>query len=126
MGTAAVAMHADPRFRALRRRLTVFIFPMSIAFMAWYLLYVIMSGYARDLMSVVLFGSVNLALLFGLLQFISTFGIALVYSRYAARRLDPLSTELRVELENGDAAGAGVASADNRDAEPTTMREAGA
>lgn len=104
-GPVAVAIHADPRFQALWRRLTVFVFPMSIAFMAWYLLYVFMSGYARDLMSVILFGSVNVALLFGLLQFVTTFGIAVVYSRYAARRLDPLSSELRAELD-GAASGA--------------------
>ncbi|MCF6521570.1 DUF485 domain-containing protein [Streptomyces sp. JJ36] len=95
----AVAMHGDPRFQDLKRRLMVFVFPMSIAFFAWYLLYVLMSAYARDVMATELFGRVNLALVFGLLQFVSTFGIAVLYSRFAARRLDPLAGSLRAELD---------------------------
>lgn len=91
-------MHTDPRFLELKRRLVVFAFPMSIAFLIWYLLYVLMSAYARDVMATVLFDRVNLALVFGLLQFITTFGIAILYSRYAVRRLDPLASELCDEL----------------------------
>ncbi|PSK86256.1 uncharacterized membrane protein (DUF485 family) [Murinocardiopsis flavida] len=101
----SVAMHSDPRFIELKRRLRIFIFPMSAAFLAWYLLYVLMSAYARDFMATVLFGQVNVALLFGLLQFVTTFGIAILYSRYAGARLDPLSEKLRDELNNGSGPG---------------------
>ncbi|MFD6950231.1 hypothetical protein A6A08_21575 [Nocardiopsis sp. TSRI0078] len=96
-----VAMHSDPRFVELKKRLYAFVFPMSIAFMAWYLLYVLMSAFGRDLMGVVLFGSVNVALLFGILQFVSTFGIAVVYTNYARRKLDSQAVELRDELHHG-------------------------
>lgn len=91
-------MHTDPRFRELKRRLVSFVFPMSVAFLAWYVLYVLMSAYARGVMSHELIGSMNVALVFGLLQFVTTFGIAVLYSRYADRRLDPLAGELRDEL----------------------------
>ncbi|MBB4932583.1 uncharacterized membrane protein (DUF485 family) [Lipingzhangella halophila] len=94
----SVAMHSDPRFIELKKRLRVFVFPMSLAFMAWYLLYVLMSAYARDVMGTVLVGPINVALVFGVLQFASTFGIAILYSRYASRRLDPLAEELLTEL----------------------------
>lgn len=100
---ADIAMHRDPRFLELKRRLVSFVFPMSAAFLVWYLTYVVMSAYARDIMAVQVFGRVNLALVFGLLQFFSTFGIAILYSRYAARRLDPLSSELCDELTGGSA-----------------------
>ncbi|GAA2444555.1 DUF485 domain-containing protein [Streptomyces macrosporus] len=93
-----VAMHSDPRFLDLKRRLTRFVFPASVAFLAWYLLYVVMSVYARGVMSTVLFGDVNVALVFGVLQFVTTFGIAILYSRYADRRLDPVADDLRAEL----------------------------
>lgn len=95
-------MHGDPRFTELKRRLRVFVFPMSIAFFAWYLLYVLMSAFTRDLMATVVVGPVNVALVFGVLQFISTFGIAFAYSAYANRRLDPLANELRAELTRAD------------------------
>ncbi|WP_338017961.1 DUF485 domain-containing protein [Streptomyces taklimakanensis] len=99
-----VAMHGDPRFENLKRSLMAFVLPMSIAFLAWYLLYVLMSAYARGVMSTVLFGDVNVALVFGLLQFASTFGIAILYSRYAGRKVDPLADDLRAELTGaGDA-----------------------
>src|SRR5690606_8044306 len=97
----SVAMHDDPRFRELRSRLLRFVFPLSIGFLTWYLLYVVMSVYARDFMATKVVGSVNIALVFGLLQFVSTFGIAIWYSRYAGRRLDPLADQLRQELEGG-------------------------
>ncbi|MBW1604055.1 DUF485 domain-containing protein [Streptomyces sp. JJ66] len=102
-----VAMHTDARFLELKRRLLVFVLPMSVAFLVWYLLYVLMSAYAREVMATVLFGTVNLALVFGLLQFVTTFGIAVLYSRYASRRLDRLADDLRGELtgEPHDAGG---------------------
>ncbi|MDT0267744.1 DUF485 domain-containing protein [Streptomyces sp. DSM 44915] len=92
-------MHADPRFVELRGRLLRFVVPASIAFLSWYLLYVLMSAFARGVMSTKVVGSVNIALVFGLLQFVTTFGIAILYSRYTNRRYDPLADELRDELE---------------------------
>ncbi|WP_028650073.1 DUF485 domain-containing protein [Nocardiopsis sp. CNT312] len=95
---ALIAMHSDPRFNELKRRLYRFVFPMSVAFLAWFFLYVLMSAFARDLMGTVLFGNVNFALVFGLLQFASTFGIAVAYTSYARGKLDPQATELHDEL----------------------------
>ncbi|TDC79636.1 DUF485 domain-containing protein [Streptomyces hainanensis] len=97
----SAAMHDDPRFLELRSRLVRFVLPASIGFLAWYVLYVLMSAYARDVMSTKVVGSANVALFFGLLQFVTTFGIAILYSRYANRRFDPLADELREELEAG-------------------------
>lgn len=99
--SAYVTMHADPRFIDLKHRLYRFIFPMSIAFMAWYLLYVLMTAFGRDVMGIDLFGGVNVALIFGILQFVSTFGIAILYTMYANRNFDSRAAELRAELQNG-------------------------
>ena len=42
-----------------------------------------------------LFGSnINVALVFGLLQFVTTFALAWLYSRFSTARLDPLAREL--------------------------------
>ncbi|WP_423229125.1 DUF485 domain-containing protein [Thermostaphylospora chromogena] len=72
---------------------------MTAAFLAWYLLYVVLSGWARDFMGTELFGNINIALIFGLLQFVSTFGIAWAYSRHAEKKLDPIADKLRHEVE---------------------------
>src|SRR5215210_5406464 len=66
-------------FREVRRRTGVFVIPATAAFLGWYLLYVVMSNWAHDFMSQKVFGHVNVALIFGLLQFVSTFLIAWLY-----------------------------------------------
>lgn len=88
-------------FDALRRALRRFVFPMTAAFLAWYALYVLLSAYARDFMSIKVAGHINVALIFGLLQFLSTFLIAWLYARYADRKLDPIADRLRSQIENG-------------------------
>jgi uncharacterized membrane protein (DUF485 family) len=92
-------MDADPRFVELRRRFRNFVFPMTVAFLAWYLLYVLLSAFGRGFMDAKVVGNINVAFCFGLLQFVSTFVIAWLYSRFADTRLDPLAAELREELE---------------------------
>ena len=94
-----VAMHSDPKFVLLKQRLYRFIFPTSLAFMAWYLLYVLMSAFARDLMSTPVLGQLNLAFVFGILQFATTFGIAIAYSSYSRKNLDPAAGDVRDALD---------------------------
>lgn len=94
-------VQASPDFQELRRRFRNFAFPMTAAFLAWYLLYVVMSGWARDFMGTKLLGHLNVALLFGVLQFVSTFAIAWLYARHADRELDTLAGKLRREVEGG-------------------------
>ncbi len=86
-------------FIQLRRRLRGFVFPMTAAFLAWYLLYVLLSDYAHEFMSTKVFGNINLGLIFGLLQFVSTFVITTLYVRHANKNLDPLAEKLRNEIE---------------------------
>ncbi|GAA2742421.1 DUF485 domain-containing protein [Kitasatospora cinereorecta] len=89
-------------FQHLRRSFRGFAFPVTAAFLLWYLLYVLLSSYAPDFMGTTVFGHVNVALVMGLLQFASTFAIAAWYARYAGRRLDPPAAELR-ERHAGEA-----------------------
>ena len=94
-------LHATPEFAELRRRYRGFVFPATVAFLAWYLLYVILSGWATDFMSTQVVGNINVALIFGLLQFVTTFGLAYVYSRYSTSKLDPLARQLDGEYRKG-------------------------
>lgn len=84
-----VAIHGSPEFTELRRRFRTFAFPMSALFFTWYLTYVLLAAYARDLMSHRIVGSVNVAFVLGLLQFVSTIAITVGYLRYARRKIDP-------------------------------------
>jgi uncharacterized membrane protein (DUF485 family) len=90
-----------PEFDNLRRVFRRFVFPATVAFLVWYGLYVVMSAYARGFMDAKVVGHINVALVFGLLQFVSTFLIAWLYMRYAGRNIDPLADQLRSEVEEG-------------------------
>jgi uncharacterized membrane protein (DUF485 family) len=98
-GTPWEATQASEEFQSLKRALRRFVFPATVAFLAWYLLYVLMAGYARGVMDTKVLGNINVAYVFGLLQFLSTFAIAYVYARYAEKHLDPTSTAIRERLE---------------------------
>jgi uncharacterized membrane protein (DUF485 family) len=100
-----VEVARSPQFDTLRRALRRFVFPMTAVFLVWYALYVLMSAYARGFMNTRVVGHINIALIFGLLQFVSTFVIAWLYARYARRRLDPLSAQLKAEIEGSSAEG---------------------
>lgn len=94
-------MAAAPEFAELRRRYRGFVFPATIAFLTWYLLYVLMSNWAGDFMNIQLVGNINVALVFGLLQFVTTFLLAYAYSRFSTAKLDPLAAELLDTYEKG-------------------------
>ena len=98
-----VAVAQTQEFDRLRRTLRGFVFPMTAAFFLWYLLYVVLSAYARDFMGTKVVGNINVALVFGLLQFLTTFLIAWLYARFASRKLDPLADEIRDSMNNGGA-----------------------
>ncbi|CCH85695.1 conserved protein of unknown function [Modestobacter italicus] len=89
----------SPEFTELRRRFRSFAVPMTVAFLAWYLLYVLLSTYAPDFMATEVFGNVNIGLLLGLGQFVSTFLITSLYVRHAGRSTDPIADEMRNRLE---------------------------
>jgi uncharacterized membrane protein (DUF485 family) len=89
-------------FRELQRRHRVFVFPLAAVFLIWYFVYVLLAAYAHDFMATPVIGSVNVGLLFGLGQFVTTFVITMAYVRYANRRLDPSAEAIRDELEAGE------------------------
>ncbi|GAA3234997.1 DUF485 domain-containing protein [Nonomuraea helvata] len=92
-------MQESSDFQELKRRFRAWTFPMTVAFFVWYLLYVVLSGWARGFMGIKLIGEINVGLVFGLLQFVSTFLIAWAYARHAEKKLDPIADKLRHEVE---------------------------
>jgi uncharacterized membrane protein (DUF485 family) len=101
-GTVYEEMQSSPEFVELRRKLRRFVFPMSAAFLVWYLLYVLLASYAPGFMAIPVFGNINIGLIVGLLQFVSTFVITTVYVRYANRHLDPAAEKLREQIEGAE------------------------
>ncbi|MDV3223485.1 DUF485 domain-containing protein [Intrasporangium sp.] len=107
MSNEAQAPVADDRFAELqnseefielRRRFRRFVFPMTIAFLAWYFLYVLLSVFAKDFMGTRVFGDITWGLILGLLQFVTTFAITMYYARWADREFDPRAAALAEKM----------------------------
>ncbi|MEV1047424.1 DUF485 domain-containing protein [Streptomyces sp. NPDC049916] len=96
---AYVAAQASEEFADLRRSYRSFAFPLTVAFVTWYLLYVLLCSYADGFMSTRVVGNINVALVLGLAQFATTFLIAWLYSRHAAGKLDPKAEAIKSRME---------------------------
>ena len=89
------AIRQTPEFLRLRRRLARFVWPAIGFFLCWYLTYVLLAAYAPGLMSRPVLGNVNLGLLLGLSQFVTTVLIMVGYGRFTRRHIDPEVAALR-------------------------------
>ena len=90
---------ASPEFQDLKRKFRGFAFPLTIAFLAWYFLYVILTAFAREWIATPVIGNINIALVLGLLQFASTFLIMWLYERHSSKNLDAASEKIRDQVD---------------------------
>lgn len=102
-GTTHEQVAASEDFAALKRTFRTFIFPMTALFLVWYFLYVLLAAFAPGFMGTPVFGNVNLGLLFGLGQFVSTFAITMAYRSWANKKYDHAAEQLRARIEGGAA-----------------------
>jgi uncharacterized membrane protein (DUF485 family) len=103
------AVQQSSEFQTLRRTHRSFVFPVLGACLLWYVAYVLLAGYAHDFMSTPVFGSVNVAILLGLAQVVTTFAVTMWYVHFANKRLDPLAEQIRDEIETDAASVAAFA-----------------
>ena len=95
------AVQQSPEFQDLRKRYRGFVLPVAAGSLAWYFLYVLLAAYAPGFMGTKLFGNINIGLVLGFLQFVTTFAVTQLYISYADRKLDPASQRIRDEFEGG-------------------------
>lgn len=93
------AAQRSPEFQELRKTHRGFVFPLAVVFLVWYLLYVVLAMYVPQLFAIQVVGNVNLGVILGLLQFVTTFAITGAYVSFANRKLDPKATAIRERLE---------------------------
>ncbi|MEV7286010.1 DUF485 domain-containing protein [Streptomyces sp. NPDC093252] len=97
-----IEVQESAEFGELRHSYRSFAFPLTVAFITWYLLYVLLSNYAGGFMGTKLFGNINVALVLGLAQFVTTFLIAWWYARIAANKFDPKAQAIKSRMEGGE------------------------
>lgn len=100
-GAEFLAAEASPEFAHLRKTLLSFVFPMAVFFLIWYAAYAVLGAFAHDFMGTPVWGNINLGLILGLLQFVTTFAITGLYIRFTNRKLDPAAEIVRKNFADG-------------------------
>ncbi|MFE7759088.1 DUF485 domain-containing protein [Streptomyces sp. NPDC057418] len=86
-------------FRDVRRRYRRFVVPAAAAFLLWYLAYVVAATTAPGLMARPVVGALNVAMIAGLGQFVTTFLLTWAYARHARLHRDRAALELRWDTQ---------------------------
>ncbi|MFF5921043.1 DUF485 domain-containing protein [Streptomyces flavochromogenes] len=89
----------SPAFQEVRSRYRRFVFPAALAFLLWYLAYVVAATAAPGLMARPVAGVVNVAMVAGLGQFLTTFLLTWAYARHARLRRDRAALDLRWDTQ---------------------------
>ena len=84
------AVERSPEFQELVRRQRRFIVPATIFFLAWFLGFVVLCGYAPDFMGESIYEGFTVGYALALSQFVMTWGLGWLYLRKADREFDPL------------------------------------
>ncbi|WP_369681052.1 DUF485 domain-containing protein [Enteractinococcus helveticum] len=98
-------VQTSEQFQTLRKTHRSFVFPMTVVFLIWYLGFVILAAFVPEFMAIKVLGNINLGIVLGLAQFVTTFIITGAYVSYANRKIDPIATDLREKMEASGATG---------------------
>lgn len=88
------AIDADPRFQALHKKKTTFLWGLMIFSIIYYFLLPIGAAYYQDLFKIKVWGVVNVGILFALSEFIVAWTIAYVYSKKANAEFDSMAQDI--------------------------------
>ncbi|MFE9833592.1 DUF485 domain-containing protein [Streptomyces sp. NPDC005551] len=86
-------------FQGVRSRYRRFVIPGAALFLTWYVGYVVTATTAPGLMARPVAGAVNVAMLAGLGQFLTTFLLTWAYARHARLRRDRAALDLRWDTQ---------------------------
>ncbi|MFF7391332.1 DUF485 domain-containing protein [Streptomyces scabiei] len=86
-------------FQEVRSRYRRFVIPGVAVFFSWYVAYVVAATTAPELMARPVAGAVNVAMLAGLGQFLTTFLFTWAYARHARLRRDRAALDLRWDTQ---------------------------
>ena len=88
------AIERSPEFRELITARRRFVLPATIFFLAWYIGFILLAGYAPDFMAGSVYEGLTVGYCLALTQFVMVGALGLMYLRRAERVYDPLADEL--------------------------------
>jgi uncharacterized membrane protein (DUF485 family) len=98
-----VAVEQSPEFRELIAARRRFVLPATIFFLAWYLGFILLAGYAPDFMARSVYQGLTVGYCLALTQFVVVGVLGIMYLRRSERVYDPLAEKVRRRaLASGD------------------------
>jgi uncharacterized membrane protein (DUF485 family) len=88
------AVERSPEFRELIAARRRFVLPATIFYLAWYLGFILLAGYAPDFMARSVYQGLTVGYCLALTQFVVVGVLGLMYLRRAERVYDPLAAKV--------------------------------
>jgi uncharacterized membrane protein (DUF485 family) len=99
----------SPEFQELVHRRRSFVVPATIFFLAYYMAFILLAGYAEDFMGSSVYEGLTVGYCLALTQFLMVFVLGIMYLRRADRVYDPLAQRVVTAAGGGDGGEAGRA-----------------
>jgi uncharacterized membrane protein (DUF485 family) len=97
----------SPEFQELVRKRRSFVLPATIFFLAYYMAFILLAGYAEDFMAKSVYEGLTVGYCLALTQFVMVFALGIMYLRRSDRDYDPLAARVVDMAERGELGPAG-------------------
>src|SRR3954451_24744912 len=88
------AIERSPEFQELVSRRRSFVLPATIFFLAYYMAFILLCGYAPDFMGSSVYEGLTVGYLLALTQFVMVLALGIMYLRRSEREYDPLAAKV--------------------------------
>jgi uncharacterized membrane protein (DUF485 family) len=92
----------SPEFQELVHRRRSFVLPATAFFLAYYMGFILLAGYAEDFMASSVYEGLTVGYCLALTQFLMVFVLGIMYLKRADREYDPLAARVVELAERGD------------------------
>ena len=92
----------SPEFQELVHKRRSFVVPGTIFFLAYYMGFILLTGYAEDFMASSVYEGLTVGYCLALTQFVMVFALGLMYLKRADRDYDPLAQKVVDMAERGE------------------------
>ena len=96
----------SPEFQELVRKRRSFVLPATLFFLTYYMVFIILAGYAKDFMASSVYQGLTVGYCLALTQFVMVFALGIMYLRKSDREYDPLAQRV-VDAAEGTAGAPG-------------------
>ena len=88
------AIERSPEFQELVAKRRSFVLPGTIFFLGYYMVFILLAGYAPDFMGSSVYEGLTVGYCLALTQFVMVFALGIMYLRRADRDYDPLAARV--------------------------------